>query len=397
MNIIEVEEALQIILAHTGQIATHTVPIEDAYGCVLAENMVADRDFPPFDRVTMDGIAIGYNQFEGGKRTFETEKIHMAGDPIYTLKHPENAVEVMTGAILPIGTDTVVRYEDLTEIENGFLINSTILRAQNVHKKGSDKKANDILLAAPCKLDAMQLAIAATVGKSSLLVYKPLKVAIISTGDELMAIDAPVAPHQIRRSNGTAISALLKPYPSHTHLFHLKDNIEHLEEQLRDILSSHDVLILSGGVSMGKKDFVPQVLKTLGVSEHFHKIKQKPGKPMWFGTKDQKTVFALPGNPTSTIVCMLQYVLPWFSKQYGLPHKKNISVKLGTALSFKPELQHFVQGKLTYINAETWVQPILNNGSGDFANLSSSDGFIVFPNRKNRDFERGEILQFICF
>ena len=397
MNMIEVEQALDIILAHSCEPETHLVDISDAQDCILAENIYADRDFPPFDRVTMDGIAINFEQYKNGQRDFEIEKTHTAGDPLYTLKNTKNAVEVMTGAILPIGTDTVLRYEDLAILENSCQINAEVKIAQNVHKKGIDKTAGELLLKAPCRLDAMQLAVAATVGKAMLLVYSPLKVAVISTGDELVAIDAPVAPHQIRRSNATAIDALLKGYPSQTTLFHLKDNLGELEKELSLILHDHDVLILSGGVSMGKKDFIPQVLKSLGVTEHFHKIKQKPGKPMWFGTRENKTIFALPGNPTSTIICMLQYVLPWFSRQFGLENKKMILVKLAVPMSFNPELTHFVQANLSYLNAETWATPIVNNGSGDFANLSSSDGFIVFPNRENRTFSVEEVLHFIKF
>ncbi len=396
MKMIEIEQALRIVLEQNISPDTHNVDIAAAFDCILAENIYADRDFPPFDRVTMDGIAIGYEQYQKGKRTFEIEKTHTAGDASYTLQDPQKAVEVMTGAILPIGTDTVIRYEDLLAENGTFYIQADIKYAQNVHAKGIDKKANELLITAPTRLKAMQLAIAATVGKSRILVYKPLKVAVISTGDELVAIDAPVAEYQIRRSNATAIAALLGQYPSVVQLFHLKDNLEELRQNLETIINEHDVLILSGGVSMGKKDYVPQVLSSLGVEERFHKIKQKPGKPMWFGTKNDKTVFALPGNPTSTIVCMVKYVVPWFTKQFGLSETNSIEVKLATAMSFKPELGHFIQAKLFYKNAETWATPILNNGSGDFANLSSSDGFIVFPNRENRVFELGEVLEFIC-
>jgi molybdopterin molybdotransferase len=397
MNMIEIEDALRIILEQRVHIEIEQVPIELAQGRILAENITADRDFPPFDRVTMDGIAIDFEQYENGQTFFETEHTHTAGSPIYSLKNTKKAVEVMTGAVLPVGTNCVIRYEDLEEKDNGFEIRSNPNISQNIHKKGIDKKAGETLIPSPVRLEAMELAVAATVGKANILVYSQIKVAIISTGDELVAVDEPVLEHQIRRSNSMAIQAMIKPYTADVTMFHLIDNKEELKLKLAEILDEFQVLILSGGVSMGKKDFVPDVLADLGVKKIFHKIRQKPGKPMWFGVKGQKTVFALPGNPTSTIVCTLKYVLPWLVSQYGVKDKNSIKVKLTKTMVLTGNLGHFVQAKLENKNAETWAVPITNNGSGDFVNLSSSDGFLSFPIRENGIFEQGEVIDFILF
>jgi molybdopterin molybdotransferase len=397
MNMIEIEEALRIILEQRINIEIEQVPIELAQGRILAENIDADRDFPPFDRVTMDGIAIDFEQYKNGQTFFETEHTHTAGSSIYSLKNKTKAVEVMTGAVLPIGTNCVIRYEDLEEKNNGFEIRSSPNISQNIHRKGIDKKAGEILISSPVRLEAMQLAVAATVGKANISVYSQIKVAIISTGDELVGIDEPVLEHQIRRSNAMAIEALIKPYTANVTLFHLIDDKEELKNKLAQIVDEFQVLILSGGVSMGKKDFVPDVLAELGLKKLFHKIKQKPGKPMWFGVKGDKTVFALPGNPTSTIVCTVKYVLPWLVSQYGLKDKSQIKVKLKKTMALAGNLGHFVQANLMYLNAEIWAVPVMNNGSGDFANLSKADGFLAFPIRENGVFEVGEVLDFILF
>jgi molybdopterin molybdotransferase len=397
MNMIEIEEALRIILEQRINIEIEQVPIELAQGRILAENISADRDFPPFDRVTMDGIAIDFEQYKNGQTFFETEHTHTAGSSICSLNNKKKAVEVMTGAVLPIGTNCVIRYEDLQEKDNGFEIRSSPNISQNIHRKGIDKKAGEILIPSPVRLEAMQLAVAATVGKANISVYSQIKVAIISTGDELVGIDESVLEHQIRRSNAMAIEALIKPYTANVTLFHLIDDKEELKNKLSQIVDEFQVLILSGGVSMGKKDFVPDVLAELGLKKLFHKIKQKPGKPMWFGVKDSKTVFALPGNPTSTIVCTVKYVLPWLVSQYGLKDKSQIKVKLKKTMALAGNLGHFVQANLMYLNAETWAVPVLNNGSGDFANLSKADGFLAFPIRENGVFEVAEVLDFILF
>jgi molybdopterin molybdotransferase len=397
MNMIEIEEALRIILEQRVNIEIEQVPIELAQGRILAENIDADRDFPPFDRVTMDGIAIDFEQYKNGQRFFEVEQIHTAGSPTYALKNITKAVEVMTGATLPTSTNCVIRYEDLEEKDNGFEIRSELNINQNIHKKGIDKKAGEILISSPVHLEAMELAVAATVGKANILVFSQIKVAIISTGDELVAVDEPVLEHQIRRSNAMAIKALIKPYTANVTLFHLIDDKEELKNKLAQIVDEFQVLILSGGVSMGKKDFVPDVLAELGVKKLFHKIKQKPGKPMWFGVKNQKTIFALPGNPTSTIVCTLAYVLPWLVSQYGVNERRVKQAKLTNEMIFKGNLAHFVQARLEYRKAETWAAPLTNNGSGDFVNLSNSDGFLAFPIRENGVFEQGEVIDFLLF
>jgi molybdopterin molybdotransferase len=382
-NLISVEQATEIILNQRVDFGTELINIDAAFGRIIAGPLLADRDFPPFDRVTMDGIAIDFQPFANGQRAFLIETTQTAGEPQLTLQNQSNCIEVMTGASLPIGTDTVIRYEDL-KIENGLAtINAKIKEKQNVHRKGEDHTKNGLLIPENTLLRSPELAVAATIGKDKLLANRLPKIAIITSGDELVHIDEIPLPHQIRHSNSYSIAALLQPYgifPTH---FHIADNFEETKNQLKSALENFDVLILSGGVSMGKKDFIPDALAALGVEKLFHKLAQRPGKPFWFGRSGKKTVFALPGNPVSTFVCVRRYFIPWLRQNIGLEAIHCSYAKLKEEIIFKPNLAYFLQVKVTTDeHATQWATPVRGNGSGDFVNLSHANGFIELPSDK---------------
>jgi len=286
---ISVEKATQIILDNLQSLRTESVPLTAANGRILQENLTTDRDLPPFDRVTMDGIAIDYKHFEQGQRSFKIESIGAAGSPQTTLKNPENCIEIMTGAMLPIDADTVIRYEDVV-ISNGVatIQNEAIKQGQNVHYQGSDRKKNTILARAGTRIGPTEIGIAASVGKPELLVSALPKIQIISTGNELVEVHETPLPHQIRASNVHTIKAALDIWDVEADRLHLPDNKADIKAQLSESIHQYDVLILSGGVSKGKFDFIPDVLNELGVQKLFHRVKQRPGKPFWFG---RTTVF----------------------------------------------------------------------------------------------------------
>jgi molybdopterin molybdotransferase len=396
-NLISVEKAIQIILNQRVDFGTELVNIDAAFGRIVAEPLLADRDFPPFDRVTMDGIAINFQPFSDGQRAFTIEATQTAGEPQLALQNQSNCIEVMTGASLPVGTDTVIRYEDF-KIENGLATINTEIRAkQNVHRKGEDHYKNGLLIPENTLLRSPELAVAATIGKDKLLVRKLPKVAVITSGDELVNVDETPLPHQIRHSNSYSIAALLQPYSiSPTH-FHIADNFEETKSQLKSALENFDVLILSGGVSMGKKDFIPDALAALGVEKLFHKLAQRPGKPFWFGKSGEKTVFALPGNPVSTFVCVRRYFIPWLRQNIGLEAMNFSYAKLKEEITFKPNLAYFLQVKVTIDEyAIQWATPVRGNGSGDFVNLSYANGFIELPSNKVV-FAQGDIYRIWLF
>jgi len=391
--VLTVKEADQLILAHKAEWGTTSRPLSEARGHILAEPLVADRDFPPFTRVSMDGIAIDFESFSRGQRSFRIQDTQAAGMPAVQLKSPEDCIEVMTGAMLPNGTDTVIRYEDL-RVENGkaTIQVEDIRKGQNAHLRGTDRRQGEEIVAPGIRIGPAELGVAATIGKAFLSVKKLPRIAIIATGDELVAIDASPEPHQIRTSNIYALQGLFQTWHLPADLLHISDEREEVIEKLGDTLSQYDVLVLSGGVSAGKYDYVPEALETLGVQKIFHKVQQRPGKPFWFGAQSGKTVFALPGNPVSSFMCAIRYIQPWMRKQLELPPLAALYAKLEEDFTFKPKLTYFLQVKLhSSPDGQLWASPETGRGSGDLANLVRADGFLELPQTQN-EFARGSVF-----
>ncbi len=390
--------ALTIIEEHKGNFPIEYRNLSASIGAYLAEDLIADRDFPPFDRVTMDGIAIVYDTFKNGQRVFQIEGTAAAGTAQKTLQNEQNCIEVMTGAIMPNGVDTVIRYEDLELADGSATINlNTLKHKQNVHFKGIDISKGAIIVPKGKRLSSAEINIAASIGKASLQVRKMPKVVIFSTGDELVPVHQTPELHQIRRSNIYGIQATLREWGISANLQHLADDKEEMLDTISKVLEAYDLIIFTGGVSKGKFDFLPDVLEELQVKKHFHKIQQRPGKPFWFGSNsDEKKIFALPGNPVSSFVCTYVYIKYWLEKSLGLPQHK-VYVTLSTTIHFKPDLVYFLEAKLTSLpNGELIAEPVKGNGSGDFANLVKTDGFLVLPQNKN-EFKKGEVYPFVSY
>ena len=393
---ISVENALDLILENKLSLKKVAVPFEEAFGRVLAEDLIADRDFPPYDRVTMDGIAIDFTAYLNGIRAFKIQEMQGAGDLQSTLQSTENCIEIMTGGVLPRNTSSVIRYEDLTIADGLTTINAEVKPNQNIHTKGQDKKAGDLVLEKGVRLNASHLALAASLGKQKLEVLELPKVAIVSSGDELVEISENPLPHQIRKSNVYAVGALVQKLDISVEYFHVADDLENSIKKIAELLQNFEVLIFSGGVSMGKKDFIPDALKANRVETIFHKIAQKPGKPMWFGKTEKNLVFALPGNPVSTYLCAIRYVLPFFEKCLGIQKDNFQKVILGESVFFKPKLRYFIQVNIKNENGVLYAFPLKHNGSGDFISLVEADGFVELPNSENELFERGQIVNFFA-
>jgi molybdopterin molybdotransferase len=431
-KLISVFEATQILSQHLLSLEPESVPLMQSNGRILAEDIVADRPFPPFDRVTMDGIGIVFAEFEAGRRRFEIAGIQAAGQEPLISESQQQCVEVMTGAVVPMGVDVIVRYEDV-KIEKGVakILIEKIDFQQNIHQKGSNRAENDVLVLRGGKISPAEIATAATVGKAFLEVIELPRVAVVSTGDELVGIAQSPLPHQIRRSNAYAIAALLKENIGiDADLFHYNDDATVITEGVQKLLRQYDVIILSGGISEGKYDFVPKALTDNGVESLFHGVSQRPGKPFWLGvlspqkrlTRATQVVFALPGNPVSTFMCAVRYVLPYLKASLiknasgeNAPIAPTEFARLATDFDFKPQLTHFLQVKshisptetLTTHNSqlitqkntegcETWATPLAGGGSGDLANLNTADGFLELPSERTH-FKQGEVFPFWRF
>ena len=395
---IKYEKALSILDTHANHFPDEERPLHACIGAHLAEDLTADRDFPPFDRVTMDGISLSYEAFANGQREFSIEDIAPAGTPKKTLQNSQNCIEVMTGAIMPGNTDTVIRYEDL-EIANGKakVLPAIVNQSQNIHFKGIDRSRGSVIVNKGKQLSSAEINIAAAVGKSTLRVKKMPKAVIISTGDELVDVHQIPELHQIRRSNIYGIQSTLKTWGVPADLRHLPDDKEQMLEIISGLLKDYDLFIFTGGVSKGKFDYLPDVLETLQIEKHFHKIQQRPGKPFWFGSsKEGKKIFALPGNPVSSFVCVYIYLRYWLYKSLGLEITP-LYVSLKNDVNFKPNLVYFLEAKLES-NPDGTLQadPISGNGSGDFANLVETDGFLVLPQNKS-EFKQGEVYLFVPY
>ncbi len=398
---ISVQEAETLILEAMGQFPSETVAIEQATGRVLKEAILADRALPPFNRATLDGIAIACSAYHMGKKAFKILGTAAAGNPQQELENQNACMEITTGAILPRGTDCVVRIEDLEIDGKTARVNSDldISPGTGIHYAGSDCDSGTTLLKQGIAISAKEIAIAASVGKGELLVSKLPRIAIVTTGDELIPIEQTPEIHQIRRSNDITLATALQAagYPN-SELIHIPDNQAQIEMKLREVTENFDAVVLAGGVSKGKFDYIPETLSKLGVSIRFQWVSQRPGKPIWFGQLTRNNakipVFALPGNPVSCFTCLRRYVLPALDKWMGKPTPKAIYAKIEHDLTFRPEVTLFLPVILNpRPSGEVWAKPMLFNTSGDFLSVAKTDGFIELP-KKRSAFPQGEVFRY---
>ncbi len=385
---ISVEEALQILDEHPVAMQKEWVSLTEACDRVLATPIAADRDFPPYDRVTMDGVAIDSASYHAGVRRFALAGTVAAGRSVTSLPDAQHALEVMTGAVLPAGCDSVVRSEEV-ELRDGFAwLRDDLEMGRNIHRQASDKVAGDVLVPAGQMIRSAEIGLAAAVGQSHLQVWKIPDIAIITTGDELVPVEVNPALHQVRRSNGYALAASLRRYGSRVTLWHVNDEYKEVEVLCRTLRESYQILIFSGGTSAGHYDFLPEVLPSIGIEERFYKVRQRPGKPLWFGCSSGHYAFCLPGNPVSTLLCLERYVKYWLDLSLGQPDGR-LSAVLSHDFLFEPDLTYFLQVQLSVRSGTTYATPVPGGGSGDLTNLGIASGFIELP-AERREFFEGE-------
>jgi molybdopterin molybdotransferase len=378
-------EAEALIAQNLPFLPIESLPVGHCAGAVLRENVYAERDQPPYDRVAMDGIALASAAMAGGSGRFRVQATQAAGDPPLTLTSPDNCIEIMTGAMLPEGCDAVVPVERIT-VEAGVArleADMTVSPGQNIHMRASDQRQGALLLEAGMRLEAPDVATAAGAGMARLRVSQQPAFMVISTGNELVEPGEPIQDWQLRRSNAYALSAALRRRGfARVADDHLPDDAGVLQERLKLHLDSYEMLILSGGVSMGRFDLVPAALAACGVRQVFHKVAQRPGKPFWFGVGPTGTaVFALPGNPVSTLVCLARYVLPAVDRAMGIRQAAlGEKIALAAPVTFNPTLTGFLPAAVeTDEWGRPWARTVAHNGSGDFAALSGTAGFVELP------------------
>lgn len=375
-----VNEAETLILQHAQRFAERNAPLAECVGHVLREDIIADRDWPPFDRSMMDGIAIAT-----GARSFTIEGIQPAGKPASSLRDRRNGcIQIMTGAVMPEGANAVVPIEDY-EIQGDCVVvrlHVEVKPGQFIHYQGSDRKTGDELLTSGTRLLPPHIALLASCGRREARIAEPPNVAVASIGDELIEAGQPLETFQIRPSNADGVAAGLRQLgASRVELSLLRDDEPLLREALAGMLRRNRLIILSGGVSKGAYDFVPGVLAKLGVKKILHRVAQKPGQPMWYGIHpDGIAVFALPGNPVASLVCFRRYVVPWWWRSAGTLPPPAPFVALARGVSLDRPLTHFLPVRLEEDATAGAVASLLAyHGSGDHASLAHSQGFVELP------------------
>lgn len=390
--LISVSKAEQLICEALPVPKTATIPLTLANHFVLAVDIIAKRDYPPFHRMTKDGVALSSSRFTGYGQRMKLSGYAQAGKPQTVLEDATMAMEVATGAPLPRGTDAVIPYEEVEKQADAVILNTDHVSAgQNIHPQASDCGQGDVLIKKGTIIGSPEIAILGSNGRQSVEVYAKPRIAIVTTGDELVAVDSSVKPHQLYRSNDVMLLTALQGHGfADIHCTHVLDDASRLYSELAKTLDAADVVLISGGVSKGAYDFIPEVLKKIGVKKIFHGVSQRPGKPMWFGKKGRKLVFGLPGNPVSALTCTLRYVIPALKKLSGYSKSHCVTKTLGEAVDINVPLTVFLPVK---VNTNNEVVPVSHNGSGDFISLAESSGFIELPAETNH-FYAGEHYRF---
>jgi molybdopterin molybdotransferase len=401
-TLLSASEALKIILASAGTVQAETLPLSQAWGRILAGAVRADRDLPPFPRVAMDGFAVRAADFSAGQAKLRIAGTIASGDAWDRgdLK-AGSCLRIMTGAPLPPGADAVVQVEKSRLSESGdevILEEPSIGEGLNVHPQGADARAGDILLSPGEVLGAGHIAVMASVGAARVTVSRAVRVAVLSTGREIVPPAESPLPFQIRNSNGPALRAYFceTPWVQAEEKGIVPDALDATEAAIDRALEQADVLILSGGVSAGEFDYVPQALENLGVRKGFHKVAMRPGMPLWFGKAPSGTlVFGLPGNPVSVLVTCREFVMPALRKLAGAREVLRPGVFVPAAARFakRKGFTVFVLSNLVVEGERTGCVPVPYHGSGHFLAAAVSDGLAVVPPGKEV-VEPGEMLEF---
>jgi molybdopterin molybdotransferase len=373
-------KVIEQIAKKRGAPATTDVSVWEALGLVLAQEVKTDREYPPFDRSTRDGYAVRSNEAVPGAQLKCAGEIK-AGDTVREALAAGTCLQIMTGAAVPPGADAVVMIEQTTSEGDLVRFERAAQRGQNIVPRGSEASAAQTILTPGMRLGYAELALAAQVGAVHLQCAQRPRVAILSTGDEVVLIDKTPGEFQIRNSNSVSLAAQVRIAGGEpVVLGNAADQIEDLGEKIERGLKE-DALVLSGGVSMGKYDLVESVLKAMGAEFFFDAVAIRPGKPAVFGMCQGKPVFGLPGNPVSTMVTFELFVAPAVDLLSGAEARALplVEARLTEALKEKTGLTHFLPANVTWRGGAPQVMALRWQGSGDIAALAKANCFLVVP------------------
>ncbi len=375
---LEFEEGRRIVIDTirplVRQLKTEIIALEEAYGRILAEPVTAERDYPALARSLRDGYAVKSSDVPG---TLAVRGEVRAGDKEQPPLLIGEALEIMTGAPVPAGADAVVMVEHITRLDNQVRIDQPAERGQFINQRGAEAVAGSELIPARTKIDASHIATLATMGQTSLPVFAKPRVAILATGDEIVSLNEQPAPHQIRNSNSYMLAALVRASGGEANILPVaRDTKEALLPLLEEGLS-HDLLIVTGGVSAGKYDLVKPALRELGVAFLFEKVRIQPGQPTAFGTANGKPVFGLPGNPGSSLITFLLFARPALELLAGIQDVilPLLSARFEAPFRHKGGLTRFLPARLSADGQH--LRHISWQGSSDIPALAKANCFLV--------------------
>lgn len=343
---ISTTEAKELIRESIQALPAVRMPLAKAVGLTLAEDLYARIDIPAFPQSSMDGYALSFAGWTQHKELLIEGEMAAGSREVFEGR-PQKAVRIFTGAAVPAGFDTVIMQEKVRK-ENGklFIEDEHLQQGANVRPKGSEIEAGALALTKRSRLTPAAIGFLAGLGIDNVLVYPYPSVSVIITGNELQQPGTKLEYGQVYDSNSFTLRAVLKQlHITDVTIQHVPDDQDALTSALQDALQDSDVILLTGGVSAGDYDYVPGAAARSGVDTIFHKVKQRPGKPLFFGKKGQKPVFGLPGNPSSVLTCFYQYVLPALEKMTGVPFSlTTIKAPLGKDYQKATQLTHYLKG-----------------------------------------------------
>jgi len=398
-----IERGLEIVMSAAGakdrpdKMPAEPVALADSLHRILREDVMADADSPPFDKAIRDGFAVCFEDLTHVPAVLSIIGESRAGAGADVTVQRGQCCEIMTGAPLPSGANAVVMIENTERISPGSVrILRTVRRNEGLLRRGAEASQGDMILRSGRTIGLADLGLLAGAGKATVMVSTKPRVAVIATGDELVEVHENPKPGQIRNSNGYTICAQVKNAGAAPIALGIaRDDLDDLREKIRRGLE-YDILIVSGGVSMGKYDLVEKVFAEFGVEVLFDKIAMKPGKPTVFGHRGPAYVFGLPGNPISTMVAFHMFVRPLilFLLKGDKTAPEILEAKLEAAAKCDPERAALVPALVRFDGGQYWIQPAPWKGSSDLVGLSRANALIMIPCRPGT-LEPGETAKFL--
>lgn len=372
---IQVEEALSIIAENSTNMPVQKIQVSKSLGYILSETVYSPIAMPPFRQSAMDGYAFIHSE----KHQYDVVGIVQAGDHSKIKLKENEAVRIFTGAHVPDNADTVIMQEHVMATESSILITRMPERFTNVRSKGEQIGKEEVVFKANTLITPAAIGFLACLGITEVEVYQKPKVAILVTGNELVKPGKKLSKGKIYESNSVMLQAALQTIGvKKTKVYKVKDNLKATKKALKEILKKYDIVLISGGISVGDYDFVKEALLENGVQELFYKINQKPGKPMFFGSKNDTLVFALPGNPASSLTNFYIYVYPAIKNRMGFSdiHLKKMLRKLNENVTN-------TTGKTLFLKAlydETHVTVLDGQSSAMLNTFAIANSLLVVPN-----------------